>query len=92
MQQIHPTTQAIEDYDRLETSFTRAMKPKMHPQTRIWWLQYYDRRCQEIAAIHHISVDKLITDWLNWRNNRNTIKEWLLDRQENGDDGTGFYD
>jgi len=20
------------------------------------------------------------------------LKEWLLDRQENGDDGTGFYD
>ena len=68
MQKVIEPTQAIIDFERLETSFQRAIQPNMQSETRVFWINYYDRRSKEIAAIHNTTVEDLIHDWMRWKN------------------------
>lgn len=67
MQKAIVISQAVQDFDRLEKSFQRAIQPEMVKETRVWWMNYYDRRSQEIATIHKTTVEDLINEWYKYR-------------------------
>lgn len=60
-------SQAVLDFDRLETSFTRATSIPLSAESRAWWVSYYDRRINDIATIYKTTPEDIIKDWMKWR-------------------------
>lgn len=67
MDKVLKPSQAVLDFNRLEFTYNRATSSKLQRETLDFWITYYQRRMEEIAKIHKMEVDDLITDWLKWR-------------------------
>lgn len=69
MRKVDEPSQAVLDFDRLETSFTRGTSVPLSSESRAWWVGYYDRRINDIATVYKTTPEQLIADWMKWRSN-----------------------
>jgi len=67
MRKVTKPSQAVIDFSRVEFTYNRATASKLDRKELDFWISYYQRRIDEIAAIHNTTVDDLIHDWLKWR-------------------------
>lgn len=67
MEKVLKPSQAVIDFNRLEFTYNRATSKKLERKELEFWISYYQRRMEEIATIHKMDVDDLITEWLKWR-------------------------
>ena len=67
MKKVSKPSQAVLDFNRVEFTYNRATATRLDRKELDFWIAYYQRRIEEIANIHNMTVDDLIHDWLKWR-------------------------
>jgi len=67
IRKVEKPSQAVLDFDKVESSFTRATSHPLSKESRGWWVSYYDQRLNQISTIYGIEPDDLILEWMKWR-------------------------
>lgn len=59
-------TEAVREYQRLNSLITRRINESNGPADRAFWVRLHEAKALEITAKFEVSMSELVDSWIEW--------------------------